>query len=251
MGGQHDPARIQAVGPVDPEISVLSLTYEDGRPLAVLAAYGLHYVGGYQGAHISADYFGIVAERLGKSLGANAQDGFVGMMANGTSGDVVCVGVRGSRPWTRMQEVADEVADEIARVVRSIEHRPHAPLDVRTRELELAIRKPSHDRLRWAERVWQAAQERRIAAGKSPSRPEVYAREAIFLQQQPPTVSVMLQALRIGELGIATVGCEVFAETGLAIKEASPLEPTFTMELANGCTGLIDLITELASAASQ
>ena len=32
---------------------------------------------------------------------------------------------------------------------------------------------------------------------------------------------MLLQAMRIGDLGIATIPCEVFAETGLAIKPQS------------------------------
>jgi hypothetical protein len=48
-----------------------------------------------------------------------------------------------------------------------------------------------------------------------------------------------LQALRIGELGIAAIPNEVFALTGLKIKAQSPLAPTFTISLANGAEGYI------------
>ncbi len=36
-------------GPVDPKFSILSVQHLDGRPLAVLGNYGLHYIGGYEG----------------------------------------------------------------------------------------------------------------------------------------------------------------------------------------------------------
>ena len=52
-------------------------------------------------------------------------------------------------------------------------------------------------------------------------------------------MSVKLQALRIGQLGIAAIPCEVFAETGLAIKQSSPLEPSFVIELANAYHGYL------------
>ena len=48
-----------------------------------------------------------------------------------------------------------------------------------------------------------------------------------------------LQAIRIGDLGIAAIPNEVFALTGLKIKAMSPLPMTFTMELANGSEGYI------------
>ena len=40
-------------------------------------------------------------------------------------------------------------------------------------------------------------------------------------------------------MGIAAIPCETFAETGLAIKQASPLEPTFVIEIANGYHGYL------------
>jgi len=50
----------------------------------------------------------------------------------------------------------------------------------------------------------------------------------------PPTEDIILQALRIGDVGIVSIPCEVFAEIGLYIKDRSPLKTTFTVELANG-----------------
>ena len=60
-----------------------------------------------------------------------------------------------------------------------------------------------------------------------------------MLAEYPETVPVKLQALRIGEVGIAAAPCEVFAETGLAIKAESPLPSSFVIELANGYNGYL------------
>ena len=40
-------------------------------------------------------------------------------------------------------------------------------------------------------------------------------------------------------MAIAAAPCEVFAETGLAIKQSSPFPKTFTIELANGYGGYL------------
>jgi hypothetical protein len=45
--------------------------------------------------------------------------------------------------------------------------------------------------------------------------------------------------MRIADLGIAAIPCEVFAEIGLAIKHESPSKQTFTIELANGYNGYL------------
>jgi hypothetical protein len=86
---------IKPAGPVDPEVFVLSVRHADGRPLALLANYGLHYVGGIPGGAVSADYFGAFAERVKELLGADRQEpAFVGIMSNGTSGDVNAIDFR-------------------------------------------------------------------------------------------------------------------------------------------------------------
>ena len=50
---------------------------------------------------------------------------------------------------------------------------------------------------------------------------------------------MILQAIRIGQLGITAIPCEVFTEIGLDIKRKSPMATTFTIELANGHYGYL------------
>jgi len=231
---------VKPAGPVDPQLSVLSVQHADGRPLALLANFGIHYCGGFKRGEVSADYFGMFAKRIGELLRADDVDPpFVGIMSNGTSGDVsngfdFRKPAPKKAPYQWMQEVAEMVADEALRVVGGIEHHDRVSLAMRQTELELDVRRPGQARLAWAREVWSKAQ------GKTRlSRPEIYAREAIKLSAYAPTMSLKLQALRIGELGIAAIPCEVFAETGLAIKQSSPLKPTFVIEIANGYNGYL------------
>jgi len=68
--GYNNPKVTKSAGPVDPEVSFLSVQSPSGRPLAFLANYSLHYVGG-TGGELSADYFGAFAERIGQLLKAD------------------------------------------------------------------------------------------------------------------------------------------------------------------------------------
>lgn len=229
---------LEPAGTVDPELSILSVQHADGRPLAALANYGLHYVGGYAPGSVSADYFAVFSERLGKLLGAEPDDGsFVGMMSNGASGDVNNVNrlaaAERSEPWERMRVVAEDLAQSAAQVCRDMQYHDVVPLAVAVRELELAVRRPDEARLRWARDVVAGIQD-----SKTLTRPQVYAQEAIALAAGPATMQVPLQAIRIGDLRIAAAPCEVFAETGLEVKQGSPA-PTFLIELANGYNGYL------------
>ena len=82
-------------GPADPDLSLVALQSTSGRPIALLANLGMHYHGvdpikGQQ--QVSADYFGLFAERLQARIAPGKPDGdsapFVAIMSQGTSGDV-------------------------------------------------------------------------------------------------------------------------------------------------------------------
>lgn len=236
---------VKPAGPVDPELFVLSVQHADGRPMALLANYGLHYIGGIPSGVVSADYFGVFADRIQELLKADRQDPpFVGIMSNGTSGDVNANNLGSPAPtkrfqaYERMTEVAYSLADEALRVYRTIEHQEFVDLGMREVELPLKIRKPDAARLKWAEPIHQIGQAK-FDARKRLTRPEVYAREAMHLKNYPDVAAIKLQAIRIGDLGITAIPCEVFAETGLGIKEKSPFKSTFTIELANGFYGYL------------
>ena len=93
--GQDEPARRQpepgrARRPDRPRgLGPLGADRREGRPIALLANYSLHYVGGVGPGHASADYFGAFADRVQQLLEADRLDPpFVAMMSNGTSGDI-------------------------------------------------------------------------------------------------------------------------------------------------------------------
>ncbi len=230
---------VEPAGPTDPQIGVLSVRSADGRPLALLANYSLHYVGGVPSGHISADYFGAFARRMGELLGAGRQDPpLVAMLSNGTSGNINNINFREARasqaPYEQIQAVAELVAAEAARVAGSIEYHPWAPLAMREAKLRLARRRTPKDEVARAKFILSKAEGPSLEGLE-----QIYARETVLLNDYPPYIETIVQALRIGQLGIAASPCETFVETGLAIKEASPLKPTFTIELANDYCGYL------------
>lgn len=241
--GYKAPGLIEPAGPIDPEIPMISLQSPEGRPIALLAAYCLHYVGGVE--PLSADYFGAFAERIGQLIGVDKTDPpFMAMMANCTSGDInnvnYAAGSPGKRePFEQCRIVADSVARNAFDVYKQIGYRDHVPLAVATKEIELGVRLPSAEEVDRARKI--------LAEAKGPvlkTRPEIYARETVLLAKYPPKVKAILQAIRIGELGIVSSPCETFVEIGLEIKQKSPLRPTFCIELANGYNGYLPTVEQ-------
>lgn len=212
-------------GPVDPQLSVISIQTKDGKPLAVLANYSQHYFGN---SPVSADYFGIFCDLIEKHLG-----GGICAMSQGTSGDLMWMDYGAEKKNTTIQEYSEGVASYAKKALAQVKHQDHAELGMIEKQLTLKYRTPDKERLTWAQRI--AAQ---IQNDVPKDKQEVYAREAVILDQRKQT-TVKLQAIRIGDLSITTLPNEVYAITGLKLRKASRAKMHFNIELANGAEGYI------------
>jgi hypothetical protein len=239
--GVGDPNLLEPAGPTDPEVPVISIQTLTGDPVAVLANYSLHYVGGVKPGDVSADYYGMFATRIGELLGADRRQEmpFVGIMTNGTSGDINNIHWAGKKrepepPYAHMRMVANTLAAEVYKVILGIKYHNWVSLAAFQKEVSLGVRRPDKKEVRRAQEI--------VAKAKGPvmiTTEEVYARETLFMKDYPETVPVILQAFRIGDLAITAVPAEVFVEIGLEIKAKSPFKPTFTISLANGYNGYL------------
>lgn len=242
---------LKPAGPVDPEICVVDVRTAAGQPLALLANYSLHYVGGIpqvveeDGRVVgmaSADYFGefsrIMPYRVG---GSSPPAGFVAMMTNGTSGDINnidFVGRRGPRaPFEQAQVVARKTADAAWRAIQKIESHDDAPLvAMRQREISLKYRNMSEEEVAHALRMLELPRSDREAIH---SKATQYANATVRYSEPDKTEEVLVQAIRIGDQAIVSFPFEVLVEIGLEIKERSPFPHTFTISLANGGYGYL------------
>ena len=219
-------------GPVDPQLSVIALQTLDGKPLGVLANYSQHYFGT---APVSADYFGLFCRHLAAKMGQQGDGNgpFVCAMSQGTSGDQMWMDYGAEKKDITLESYSEAVADSAMKALQTVKYVDHAPLGMIEKTLELKYRVPDEKRLAWARPI-AAKIENDVPKNKE----EVYAREALILHERQKT-SVKLQAIRIGDLSIATLPNEVYAITGLKLREASPLGTHFNIELANGAEGYI------------
>ena len=229
-------------GPTDPEISFVSVQSLDGRAIALLANYSLHYVGGVRSGDVSADYFGYFAKFIGEKLGATDQSPpFVGILSNGTSGDVNNINfpeksTRKYKRYEKMQEVAGKVASRVFEAHQQIDFHDWVPLAAKHVNLTLKTRQPTSEMIAHFEKVTSGKDD---DPRRRHSREEIYADRIAKIQKAPKEIHIQLQALRIGDLGIAAIPFETFTETGLELKDRSPFGDTFTIELANGSYGYL------------
>ena len=244
---------VKPAGPIDPEICVIDVRTNRHKPLALIANYALHYVGGVpkkvdeNGREVgmaSADYFGefsrIMPYRLG---GVNPPANFVAMMTNGASGDINNLVFTGSRaprsPFEQIRIVASKAADASWRAVRKIENYDTKPLiATRQREVDLPYREPDEREISLAKGLLNRTRQEREAINSRTT--SVATRVIEYAKpEHPRTEPVLIQAFRIGDQAIVSMPFEVLVEIGLEIKKKSPFEHTFLIELANGGYGYL------------
>lgn len=227
--GYQNPDALGPSGPVDTGLTLLSVQHADGRPMALLANYSMHY---FLSEPLSSDYYGVFAEQFTAAIGAGPD--FVAMLSQGTSGDLMWMNYAGAK---RDYTIAAFTAGLVERAVegyRSIRHgSPQRALQAKEERMTLQRRVPDAQRLAWAREMMAKLQGR-----KPKTQPEIYAREQIYLHEEPQR-ELKLQTYLLGDLALTALPNEVFAITGLKLKSRSPARLTMNLELANGAEGYI------------
>lgn len=237
--GAGNPALVKPASEPDPRVSFIAVREVGGRMISVFSAYSLHYVGGVQGADISADYYGYYCEALKRmQTGGSDYPPFVALMANGTSGDANNINFRTpqprKKPYEQMRYVAEDVATKVHAALQKLTWTDRAPLAARYRELDVKWRSIPDELITWAKETESKAP--RIQGGKA-DLPLAYAGRVQRLAQASPQTKTPVQILRIGDICIGTTPCETFAETGIEFRQRSPFPKSFMVELAHGYYG--------------
>jgi hypothetical protein len=233
-------------GPTDPDITILSVQDLKRKPIALFANYSLHYVGGAPDGQMSADYFGEFARVMPSRL--RGDDSFVAMMSNGTSGDINNIPFGATRPprepFEQIRIVAQKAADTVWHAHQKIaKHQPATRLGMVQRQITLKYRRPSSQEVAEAEAV--LAIKDKDAIEKLPRLAQNYARNVVGAAERPEdTLTVTIQAIRIGDFAVCAIPFETFVEIGLDLKKRSPFPQTMVIGLANGRHGYLPTLEQ-------
>jgi hypothetical protein len=227
--------------PTDPDFLVLSIQDEKRRQIALYASYALHYVGATPPKQVSADYFGEFARLMPSRLRGDGM--MVAMLANGASGDINNIPFTAIRPpretYEQVRIVAQKAADAAWFAHRKIEsHEKNPRLGMVERQVELRYRRPAEEDIVAARKVLGTKVKEEIDA--LPRLAQHYAASVIAAAERAEeTITVPVQAIRVGDLAICGLPFEVLVEIGLEIREKSPFGETMVIGLANGRHGYL------------
>ena len=232
-------------GPEDPDLSIIAFKSRKGRPIAVLANFSMHYFSGVEALH--PDYFGLFCNGFQEYVtpvdaakaDASTSDAppFVAIMSHGCSGDIWRRDYKVPADATLQSPTVTEYTAGLLKIALdaygSVSYAPATELAMTERRLSMKYRVPDTQRLEWGERIV-------ATLGDKPPQTteEVYAREQVILHKLQST-EIVVQAIRVGDIAIATTPNETYALTGLKLKLQSPLKQTMVIELANGGDGYI------------
>ena len=256
--------------PIDPSVGVLRVDDLDGSPLAVVLRYSAHPVTvGSRSQVASPDYPGPARDVLERNLGGLA------LFLQGCGGNVnprVGIGYEvdcrdtKDRVGLELGGEALKVAAGIRTNTRAGERRPlgnvpnilftpweHVDGDTCTHLAAAETTVPlEYDELPSPEQAreilahWQRTREERAAGGaldweiRAAKKYEHWATKLVAaVEDGHPTHDLHIQAIRVNDVVIAAMDMEVFFETGLEIRDGSPLPDTFVLGYTNGCFGYL------------
>ena len=214
-----DLQSVCTAAPVDPEVGMLAFDTLDGELLAVMYHFTLHANSDF-GPELSADYPGIVSQRMREAFGA----GVVSLFMPGCCGDVNPTHSRDH--VTTGNLIADQMVPALeARVPMADAIR----LGAKKRAVDVPLRDLDLDQEERLERCgWGKGSDDFFREGHAKLRAEGVTQ-----------VETWVQAFHIGDTGFMTLPGEVFIDWQIRIKQKSPFPWTFPVELSNDSLGYL------------
>ncbi len=225
----------------DPGLCFIAFRGIDEKWIAVLANYSLHYVGDWPEDSVTGDYFGEFSRQIQAKL--KADDEFVGIMSNGTSGDVNIWAFETpdrfpNGDYARTRLIGETLAQRVFENLQNIQWQNDPKITHVFKDLKLSVRKPSVQELEMATKTMIEKGFDNIKIDDD-GISRIYAREQILLNEYPDSVSLPIQAIKIGNQIIGALPGEFFSETGLLLKKAVAEKNYFSISLANAYGGYV------------
>ena len=230
-----NPEIVEAAGPIDPEVGVVSAWSDDGKKLVgCIVNYACHAVTNPRG--ISANYVYYIEKVIRGTFGEDV----IVVFTAGASGDVTVVDNL-SRYARRsggdnQRFVGGRVGAEVVKVLVTTATDDDVRVASRSHVLRIKRRPPNPNRVNRAMEMVKSPPKNADAADVT------FAKEIVLLDalmQKEPVVDAEVQAIQIGLVIFVSNPAEYFTEFGLDIKKQSPFPLTFPVSLANGCVGYV------------
>jgi neutral ceramidase len=231
-------------GACDRSVRLARLDTAEGKPLAALVSFACHPVSAAHAMRLlSPDYIGVMRTLVETTTGATC------LFLQGAAGNINPIEMRPSfEPARRLGAM---LGGEVVTLFEGTATAAAEGLAAASVHLDLpAMRFTSEEEGERSVADLQAALERLRAEGASEG--SVYwaesrlrraekMRDSLRTGEPLLTISAELNALRFGDVALATAPGEIFTETGMEVKRRSPLPNTCFAAYTNGTIGYVPI----------
>ena len=240
--GLLNPNVVKPAAPIDPQVGVLRVDYEDGRPMGAVVNFSVH-PDVAKGSQYCSDYIGELALTLKKIYG----DDFGVVYMNGCCGDINHNDVLGGNnlpAGLHHLRMGKMLAGDAMNVFEFTQTSDNVTLGTASTIFHGTRRRPTKEDYEWALKT--------LAEENPTIRDRSYANAWKNMYENPledPDIEVQSCSVKWndplkngtipGDLAIASLLGEIFVEIGLELKEKSPFANVMICELANGYYGYI------------
>jgi len=242
-----NPEVVRAAGPIDPEVALLAVRDQTGKPLGILSNFALHLdtVGGMKW---SADYPFFIEQTLQKELGPD----LVSIFGTGCCGDINHADPA-SKNRNSAEVIGNSIGDTIRKHLPELKRIERPELVVKSNIVRLPLQESTAEQVGHSIEILAKANRREsvdffehVTAYKKVildhlRHPQPHANSVDHISWGlsralggiGETLPVDVTVMTLGQdVAIVCVPGEVFVELGLAIKQGSPFKTTFVIELA-------------------
>ena len=238
--GTPENPRVGHMTEPDPRLRVVQFKREEGKDI-LLMNWQAHpcFTGTMEGKDISADYIASVRSYLEVALGC--QFAFF----QGAGGNLVTRSQLQEEPCEReMNAYGKRLGDEAVSLLGNLRELTPAPLQFVQRIYQCPVDHTTDWQVPQATELWNFWLEtgnvkeswrraRELGYGSPYQARAVLERAAMSATAEP----LELDAVRLGELAIATAPCEMFDTCGAYVKDNSPVADTLMLAYCNGSYG--------------
>jgi len=223
------PDLIKPEGVIDPEVGIIRVDTPDGKPIAVMSNFACHLCVASKDGY-SADFGGEISNVIKGALG----DDVVSVFFAGCCGNINHIDFFGNHPYGKDHHIkmGRILGYKILSQREKIRCTDDVTLAASQEFITVDRRQPTEENIAYMKEIF---------AKENPTSKEMtYAKAYEFLTAHPKMQETFeVQTLKIGDIAFSGLPGEIFVECGFAIKENSPFEKNFVIELANGCLGYV------------
>lgn len=220
----------------DSNFSFIAVRSVSGDPICILGNYSSYSISNEKEKDLSVSSYGEINRQLEELMPAVSKKTkpFVTIMTKGTSTSVAPIDSteQGAENNESTNPLTESIANDVAAHYQSLTFKDWLPIKISTKNITLKL----HN--------FDAVEDTSEIAENDTSMSDTLNKEdnsskSKVAKEYPKESDFPLQTIVIGDLAIAAIPFEVFAETGLKIKEANVFPHSFTIAFANGNWGYL------------